>query len=122
FADAPVDAAVLEVGLGGTWDATNVADARIAAVGPVATDHVEYLGPDIEGIAREKAGIIKPGSVALIAEQTPEAAKVILERCAEVEATIARAGVEFGVLQRDLAVGGQRVRLQGLGGAYDEVF
>ena len=122
FADAPVDVAVLEVGLGGTWDATNVADARIAVVGPVGTDHVEFLGPDIEGIAREKAGIIKPGSIALLAEQTPEAAKVILERCAEVDATVARAGLEFGVLQRDLAVGGQLVKLQGLGGAYDEIF
>lgn len=122
FADAPVDAAVLEVGLGGTWDATNVADARIAVVGPVGTDHVEYLGPDIEGIAREKAGIIKPGSITLVAEQTPEAAKVIFERCAEVDATVARAGLEFGVLRRDIAVGGQLVKLQGLGGAYDEIF
>jgi dihydrofolate synthase/folylpolyglutamate synthase len=122
FADAPVDAAVLEVGLGGTWDATNVADARIAVVGPVGTDHVEYLGPDIEGIAREKAGIIKPGSIALVAEQAPEAAKVIFERCAEVDATVARAGLEFGVLRRDIAVGGQVVKLQGLGGAYDEIF
>jgi dihydrofolate synthase / folylpolyglutamate synthase len=122
FADAPVDAAILEVGLGGTWDATNVADARIAVVGPVATDHVEYLGTDLAGIAKEKAGIIKPGSIALIAEQVPEAAKVILERCAEVDATVARAGLEFGVLQRDVAVGGQVVKLQGLGGAYDEIF
>ncbi|HEV8556997.1 MAG TPA: folylpolyglutamate synthase/dihydrofolate synthase family protein [Actinophytocola sp.] len=122
FADAPVDAAVLEVGLGGTWDATNVADARIAVVGPVGTDHVEYLGADIEGIAREKAGIVKPGSIALVAEQIPEAAKVIFERCAEVDATVARAGLEFGVLRRDIAVGGQLVKLQGLGGAYDEIF
>jgi dihydrofolate synthase / folylpolyglutamate synthase len=122
FADAPVDAAILEVGLGGTWDATNVADARIAVVGPVATDHVEYLGTDLAGIAKEKAGIIKPGSIALVAEQVPEAAKVILERCAEVDATVARAGLEFGVLQRDVAVGGQVVKLQGLGGAYDEIF
>jgi dihydrofolate synthase/folylpolyglutamate synthase len=122
FAEAPVDAAVVEVGLGGTWDATNAVDARIAVVGPVSTDHVEYLGSDIGGIAGEKAGIIKPGSIALVAEQTPEAAKVILSRVAEVDATVARAGLEFGVLRRDVAVGGQLVKLQGLGGAYDEIF
>lgn len=122
FADAPVDVAVVEVGLGGTWDSTTVADARIAVVGPVDTDHVEYLGSDIAGIAREKAGIIKPGSIALVAEQAPEAGKVILERIAEVDATVARAGLEFGVLRRDVAIGGQLVKLQGLGGAYDDIF
>ncbi len=122
FADAPVDAAVLEVGLGGTWDATNVADARVAVVGPVGVDHVEYLGTDVVGIAREKAGVIKAGSIALLAEQAPEVATVLLERCAEVDATVARAGMEFGVLRRDVAVGGQLLKLQGLGGAYDEIF
>jgi dihydrofolate synthase / folylpolyglutamate synthase len=122
FADAPVDAAVLEVGLGGTWDATNVADGRVAVVGPIGVDHVEYLGSDPVGIAREKAGIIKPGAIALLAEQTPEVATVLLERCAEVDATVARAGMEFGVLRRDIAVGGQVLRLQGLGGAYDDIF
>jgi dihydrofolate synthase/folylpolyglutamate synthase len=122
FADAPVDVAVVEVGLGGTWDSTTVADARIAVVGPVSTDHVEYLGSDIAGIAGEKAGIIKPGSIALVAQQTPEAAKVIFARVAEVDATVARAGLEFGVLRRDIAVGGQMLKLQGLGGAYDEIF
>jgi dihydrofolate synthase / folylpolyglutamate synthase len=122
FADAPVDAAVLEVGLGGTWDATNVADAKVAVVGPIGVDHVEYLGSDLAGIAREKAGIVKPGSIALLAEQSPEVANVLLERCAEVDATVARAGLEFGVLRRDVAVGGQLLKLQGLGGAYDEIF
>jgi dihydrofolate synthase / folylpolyglutamate synthase len=122
FADAPVDAAIIEVGLGGTWDSTNVVDAEIAVVGPVDTDHVEYLGSDIAGIAREKAGIIKSNSIALVAEQAPEAGRVILERVAEVEATVARAGMEFGVLRRDVAVGGQVVKLQGLGGAYDDIF
>ncbi|MGQ0839881.1 bifunctional tetrahydrofolate synthase/dihydrofolate synthase [Actinokineospora sp.] len=122
FADAPVDAAVLEVGLGGSWDATNVADARIAVVCPIGIDHVEYLGPDLLGIAREKAGIIKPGSIALLAEQNPEVARVLLERCTEVDATVARQGLEFGVLRRDVAIGGQMLALQGLGGVYDEIF
>ena len=122
FADAPVDVAVVEVGLGGSWDATNVADAAVAAITPVAVDHVNYLGSDIEGIAAEKAGIIKPGSVAVVAEQLPEVARVIAARSVEVGATVAREGIEFGVLQRDVAVGGQQLTLQGLGGAYSEIF
>src|SRR3954471_12177045 len=122
FADAPVDVAVLEVGLGGSWDATNVADAVVAAITPVDVDHVAYLGSDIAGIAAEKAGIIKPGAVALMAQQTPEAAKVLLERAVEVEAEVARSGMEFGVLAREIAVGGQQLRLQGLGGEYDDIY
>ena len=122
FADAPVEAAVLEVGLGGSWDATNVADGRIAVVGPVSVDHVEYLGTDLAGIAGEKAGIIKPGSVAILAEQTEDVAQVVLRRCVEVDATVARQGLEFGVLERGVAVGGQVLKLQGLGGVYDEIF
>jgi dihydrofolate synthase/folylpolyglutamate synthase len=122
FADAPVEAAVVEVGLGGSWDATNVADATVAAITPVAVDHVNYLGSDINGIAAEKAGIIKPGSVAVLAQQLPEVARVIAARSIEVGATVAREGVEFGVLQRDIAVGGQRLTLQGLGGVYSEIF
>ncbi|MGQ0718863.1 MAG: bifunctional tetrahydrofolate synthase/dihydrofolate synthase [Pseudonocardiales bacterium] len=122
FADAPVDAAVVEVGLGGSWDATNVADAAVAAITPVAVDHVNYLGSDLAGIAVEKAGIIKPGSVAVLAEQRPEVARVIAARSVEVGATVAREGMEFGVLHRDIAVGGQQLRLQGLGGVYDEIF
>jgi dihydrofolate synthase/folylpolyglutamate synthase len=122
FADAPVDVAVVEVGLGGTWDATSVADARIAVVCPVGVDHVDYLGADIEGIAREKAGIIKPGSIALLGMQPAEVTRVLLERCADVDATVARAGLEFGVLHRAVAIGGQLVKLQGLGGAYEEIF
>lgn len=121
FADAPVEAAVLEVGLGGGWDATNVADAAVAAVAPIAVEHVEYLGADLAGIAKEKAGIIKPGSVAVLSEQVPEVARVVAERCIEVDATVAREGMEFGVLQRDVAIGGQQLRLQGLGGVYDEI-
>ena len=122
FADAPVDAAVVEVGLGGSWDATNVADATVAAITPVAVDHVDYLGSDIAGIAAEKAGIIKPGSVAVLAVQLPEVAKVLAARSVEVGATVAREGMEFGVLHRDVVAGGQRLRLQGLGGVYDEIF
>ncbi|RYB96095.1 bifunctional folylpolyglutamate synthase/dihydrofolate synthase [Nocardioides glacieisoli] len=122
FADAPVDVAVVEVGMGGAWDATNVVDADVAVVLPIAVDHEKYLGSDAATIAVEKAGIIKPGSVAVLAEQTPEVAAVLLERAAEVGATVAREGVEFGVISRTPAVGGQMVSLQGLRGAYDDVF
>lgn len=122
FADAPVDVAVVETGMGGTWDATNIADGRIAVITPISIDHVEYLGADVASIAAEKAGIIKPGAVALIAEQPAEAMKVLLERVAEVDAMVARFGQEFGVMRRDVAVGGQMLTLQGLGGVYDEIF
>ncbi|MBA2471892.1 MAG: dihydrofolate synthase [Pseudonocardiales bacterium] len=122
FADTPVDAAVVEVGLGGSWDATNVVDAAVAAITPIAVDHVNYLGSDIAGIAAEKAGIIKPGSVAVLAQQPPEVARVLAARSVQVDATVAREGMEFGVLARDIAVGGQQLKLQGLAGVYDQVF
>jgi dihydrofolate synthase/folylpolyglutamate synthase len=118
FADAPVDVAVVEVGMGGSWDATNVADADVAVVLPVAVDHARYLGDQPVDIAREKAGIIKEGSIAVLAEQTPEVAAVLLERANEVGATVAREGV----VSRTAAVGGQVVTLQGLKGRYDDVF
>jgi dihydrofolate synthase / folylpolyglutamate synthase len=122
FADAPVDVAVVEVGMGGSWDATNVIDADVAVVLPIAVDHARYLGEDPATIAVEKAGIIKPGSVAILAEQTPAVAAVLLERAAEVGATVAREGMEFGVVSRTPAVGGQVVSLQGLRARYDDVF
>jgi folylpolyglutamate synthase/dihydrofolate synthase len=122
FADAPVDVAVIEVGLGGRWDATNVADGAVAVITPVAMDHMQWLGDTIEEIATEKAGIIKPGAVAVLAQQQVEAAEVLLERVALVGATVAREGFEFGVLNRELALGGQQLTLQGLRGTYDDVF
>ena len=121
FADAPVDVAVVEVGMGGSWDATSVADAAVAVVLPVAVDHAAYLGDTPADIAVEKAGIIKPGSVAVLAQQAPDVAEVLLDRVAEVGATVAREGVEFGVVSRVPAVGGQVVSLQGLRARYDEV-
>ena len=122
FADAPVDAAVVETGMGGTWDATNVADATVAVVTPIAIDHTHFLGSTVEAIAGEKAGILKPGSYGVIAQQPVEAAEVLMRRSVEVGAIVAREGLEFGVLQRTLAVGGQVLRLRGLAGEYDELF
>src|ERR671929_643631 len=122
FAEAPVDVAVIEVGMGGTWDATNVVDGRVAVVTPVDLDHAEYLGPDVATIAGEKAGIIKRDAIAVLAHQEPGALDALVRRAVEMEAVVAREGTEFGVLERRVAVGGQQLRLQGLGGEYDEVF
>jgi folylpolyglutamate synthase/dihydropteroate synthase len=122
FADAPVDVAVIEVGLGGTWDATNVADAGVAVVTPIDLDHTHLLGTTVAEIAREKAGIIKPGAHAILAGQSLEAAQVLLERCAEVGALPQREGIDFGVLGRQLAVDGQLVRLNGAEGPVEDVF
>ncbi|HMA47397.1 MAG TPA: folylpolyglutamate synthase/dihydrofolate synthase family protein [Frankiaceae bacterium] len=122
FADAPVDVAVVEVGMGGSWDATNVVDAPVAVVTPVSLDHRDYLGDTLAEIAGEKAGIIHPGAVVALGRQPPEVAQVLLRRAALTGVTVAREGLEFGVLARQVAVGGQVVTLQGLGGRYEEVF
>ncbi len=122
FTDAPVDVAVVEVGMGGSWDATNVADGRVAVIAPISVDHAKYLGARPQDIAVEKAGIIKPGAIVVSAAQSPEVAQVLAERAQEVGATILWEGVDFGVEHRVPAVGGQMLRLRGLRGEYDEVF
>lgn len=123
FADAPIDAAVIEVGMGGRWDATNVTTAQVAVVTPIGLDHCDYLGDTIDLIASEKAGIIKGGAIAVLGEQAPEAATVLMDRCAEVDAVPVRFGVEFDVLHRDQAVGGQLISLRGPSGSpIDDIF
>jgi dihydrofolate synthase / folylpolyglutamate synthase len=122
FADAPIDVAVVEVGLGGEWDATNTIDGEVAVVTPIDLDHTQYLGDTVGQIAAEKAGIIKPGATAILAAQPADAAAELLRRAVAVDAAVAREGLEFGVLERRVAVGGQVVTLQGLGGTYDEIF
>jgi dihydrofolate synthase/folylpolyglutamate synthase len=122
FADAPVDVAIIEVGMGGTWDATNVADGVVAVVTPIGLDHTDYLGETIEEIAAEKAGIIKPGAIAVLGRQQAEAAEVLAARVAETKVPAVREGIEFGVLGREIGVGGQLLRLQGLHGVYDEIY
>ena len=130
FADAPVDVAVVEVGLGGRWDATNVVNAPVAVITPIGIDHAEYLGDDIADIAAEKAGIItrQPDSlvatdtVAVIARQAPAAMEVLVAQCLRADAAVAREDSEFAVRSRQVAVGGQVLRLQGLGGVYDDIF
>ncbi|MCV7191513.1 bifunctional tetrahydrofolate synthase/dihydrofolate synthase [Mycolicibacterium brumae] len=127
FADAPVDIAVVEVGLGGRWDATNVVDAPVAVITPIGLDHQDYLGEDLAAIAGEKAGIITaaaegPETVAVIARQAPEAMEVLLEQAIRADAAVAREDSEFAVLERRTAIGGQLLRLQGLGGVYEDIF
>jgi len=134
FADAPVDVAVVEVGLGGKWDATNVIDAPVAVITPIGIDHVDYLGDTIAKIAAEKAGIITKqnvdvvpagmdvDTVAVIGQQTPEAMEVLMAQAVRVDAAVAREDSEFAVRRREVAVGGQLLELQGLGGIYTDIF
>jgi dihydrofolate synthase / folylpolyglutamate synthase len=128
FADAPIEVAVVEVGLGGRWDATNVVNAPVAVITPISVDHVEYLGGDIAGIAGEKAGIITkadegaPDTVAVIGRQVPEAMEVLLAQTVRADAAVAREDSEFAVLGRQVAIGGQVLQLQGLGGVYSDVY
>ncbi|MEV3953120.1 bifunctional folylpolyglutamate synthase/dihydrofolate synthase [Streptomyces albogriseolus] len=122
FADAPVDVAVVEVGMGGAWDATNVIDAGVAVVTPIDLDHTDRLGGTPAEIATEKSGIVKQDATVIMAQQPVEAAQVLLKKAVEVGATVAREGLEFGVLDRQVAVGGQMMTLRGLGGEYTEVY
>ncbi|MFD7878273.1 bifunctional folylpolyglutamate synthase/dihydrofolate synthase [Streptomyces sp. NPDC059766] len=122
FADAPVDVAVVEVGMGGSWDATNVIDGDVAVVTPISLDHTDRLGATPGEIAAEKAGIVKQGATVILAQQPVDAAQVLLKKAVEVDATVAREGLEFGVVARQVAVGGQLLTLRGLGGEYPEVY
>ncbi|WP_124711060.1 bifunctional tetrahydrofolate synthase/dihydrofolate synthase [Gordonia insulae] len=131
FAEAPVDVAVVETGMGGRWDATNVIDATVAVITPIAMDHADYLGDTLAAIASEKAGIIKKADpddlvptdpVTILAVQEPEVAEVLLRQAVESETLVARENSEFAVLESATAVGGQLLRLQGLGGVYDEIY
>jgi len=134
FADAPVDVAVVETGLGGRWDATNVVDAPVAVITPIGLDHTDFLGDTIAAIAGEKAGIIArqqpdlvpagtdPSTIAVIARQPAEAMEVLMAQAVTADAAVAREDSEFAVLRRQVAVGGQLLELQGLGGVYSDVF
>ncbi|WP_329037258.1 bifunctional folylpolyglutamate synthase/dihydrofolate synthase [Streptomyces sp. NBC_00178] len=122
FADAPVDVAVVEVGMGGTWDATNVIDGSVAVITPISLDHTDRLGTTPAEIAEEKSGVIKQDATVILAQQPVDAAQVMLKKAVEVDATVAREGMEFGIVSREIAVGGQLLTLRGLGGEYDNIF
>lgn len=122
FADSPVDVAVIEVGMGGVWDATNVADADVAVIGPVAMDHAEWLGDSLVDIAAEKSGIIKDGSVAVIAEQSEPVVPVLREAVLEREAQALWEDEQIEVVDRQPGVGGQLVTLRTPAATYAEIF
>jgi len=122
FAEHPIDVGVIEVGMGGQWDATNVVDADVSVIMPIGLDHMEYLGNTIAEIATTKAGIIKEQGFVVLAQQEPEAAVELLRRAAEVGADVAREGLEYSIDSRAIAVGGQLISITGLRGHYDEIF
>ena len=122
FAEHPVDVAVIEVGMGGQWDATNVVEADVSVLMPIGFDHMEYLGHTLHEIAATKAGIIKEGGFIVLAQQEPEAAKELIRKAAEVGADVVREGIEYSITSRAVAVGGQLITIAGLHDTYDDIF
>ncbi len=122
FAEHPIDVGVIEVGMGGQWDATNVVDADVSVIMPIGLDHTEYLGETLTEIAQTKAGIIKENGFVVMAQQEPESAVQLLKQAAAMGADVAREGVEYSVLSRAIAVGGQLVTIQGIKQIYADIF
>jgi dihydrofolate synthase/folylpolyglutamate synthase len=126
FADAPVDVVVLEVGMGGEWDSTNVADGQVAVFTPIALDHTKRLGSTVAEIAKTKSGIIKPAANVVSATQTPEALAELVRAAELTESTLALEGAPadggaFEVLKSDVAVGGQVISVRGIAARYDDL-
>jgi len=119
FADQAVDVAVVEVGMGGRWDATNVADAAVAVVTNVGLDHAEILGPTALDVAREKAGIVKPSSRLVLGETDPALAAPF-HQAGPVEAWVRDA--DFGTASNQVAHGGRVLDLFTPGARYQQVF
>lgn len=122
FAEFPVDVGIFECGMGGEWDSTNVIEAKVSVVTPIGLDHMQFLGNSVAEIAKTKAGIIKPGSFTVLARQELDPAQVLLRKCAEVDSIPIREGVEYGVEERALAVGGQLLKIRGVYGEYEDLF
>ncbi len=122
FAEHPIDVGIIEVGMGGEWDATNVVQAGVSVITPIGLDHMEYLGNTLTEIARTKGGILKTGGFGVLAQQEPEAAIELLRRAAEVGIDVAREGVEYSLASRAVAVGGQLISISGLNESFDDIF
>jgi dihydrofolate synthase/folylpolyglutamate synthase len=122
FAEHPVDVGIIEAGLGGEWDATNVVQSQVSVMTPIGLDHMDYLGNTLEDIAQTKAGIFKPESNVVLAAQTPEVAKVLMAQVAKVSAIPFREGIEFSLANRAIAVGGQLIAINGLYGLIEDIF
>ena len=122
FAEHPIDVGVIEVGMGGEWDATNVVQAGVSVITPIGLDHMEYLGNTLTEIAKTKGGILKTGGFGVLAQQEPEAAIELLRRAAEVGIDVAREGVEYSLASRAVAIGGQLISISGLNESFDDIF
>jgi dihydrofolate synthase/folylpolyglutamate synthase len=122
FADAPVDVLVLEVGMGGEWDSTNVADGDVAVFTPISIDHAERLGSTIAEIAKTKSGIIKPGAIVVSSEQPAEALSVLEAKAAEIAESFAVYGRDFEILDVEPDVAGQRFSVKTLTSEYRDLF
>lgn len=122
FSEWPVDIGIIEVGMGGEWDATNVVEAAVSVITPIGFDHTAYLGNTLTEIARTKGGIIKEGSSVVLAGQEPEAAVELMRRVAEMGAEVAREGIEYSLERRSVAVGGQLITIKGITGRYEDIF
>ena len=122
FSEHPVDVGIFEVGMGGEWDATNIIKPSVGVITPIGMDHMEYLGNSIEEIATAKAGILKPDMYGVLSNQTPEVAKVLLAKAAEIGIEVAREGIEFEVMSRQVAVGGQLLTIRGIKDVYSDLF
>lgn len=122
FAEFPIDVGVIEVGMGGEWDATNVVQSSVSVIMPIGLDHTEYLGETVEEIAATKSGIIKPESHVVLAAQEPEVARILLAKVVEQSAIPYREGIEFSLERRDIAVGGQMISINGIYAKYEDIF
>ncbi|MGZ8566692.1 MAG: bifunctional folylpolyglutamate synthase/dihydrofolate synthase [Actinomycetota bacterium] len=122
FADRPVGLGVFEVGMGGSWDATNLVTGDVAVITPVGLDHVAELGPTLADIAAEKAGILKPGRTGVIRAQDPEVAVVLARKADEVGAALLHEGADWEVEEELLAVGGQSFRVRGIHATYEDLY
>jgi dihydrofolate synthase/folylpolyglutamate synthase len=121
FADAPIDVLVLEVGMGGEWDSTNVADGDVAVFAPIALDHTDRIGANITEIAQTKSGIIKPGSIVVSSAQLPEAEAVLRKKSAELGVEIHFAGDDFQVLDSTPTKTGQQLSVRSLTSKYADL-
>ena len=126
FSEHPVDVGIFEVGMGGEWDATNIIQPAVTVLTPIGMDHMEYLGNSLEEIASTKAGILKPDAFAVLSNQEAPAAKVLLARAVQLGMNlgtdIAREGIEYEVIARQIAVGGQLISIRGTKDVYSDLF
>jgi dihydrofolate synthase/folylpolyglutamate synthase len=122
FAEATVDVLVLEVGMGGEWDSTNVADGDVAVFTPISLDHMDRLGNTVAEIAATKSGIIKPNSIVVSSEQTSDALPVLEAKASSTAEDFKLLGRDARVISAEVVPGGQRISVQGLAATYRDLF